>query len=99
MSTPSVPLRALRVFFIFATLARRGVSGADDPDPLLRLREDYQKKAPSGRMPDDERALLLLAVGRIRQDLGQGIPKYRRGILEGHTMLADIGRRLGRIPG
>jgi hypothetical protein len=47
-----VRLRDLRVFFIFATLARRGVSGADDTDPVVRLRKDYQKKAallPNGR--------------------------------------------------
>jgi hypothetical protein len=47
ISTSLVRLRALRVLFIFATLARRGVSGADDPDSVVRLREDYQKEAPS----------------------------------------------------
>jgi hypothetical protein len=46
MSTSLVRLPDLRVLFIFATLARRGVSGADDPDSVVRLREDYQKEVP-----------------------------------------------------
>jgi hypothetical protein len=63
MSTSLLRPRFLRVLFIFATLARRGVSGADNPDSIDRLREDYQKEASYGRMPDHERTLLLLTVG------------------------------------
>jgi len=50
------------VLFIFSTLARRGISGADDPDTVVRLREGYHKETPSIRMPEDERAVLLVAV-------------------------------------
>src|SRR6266446_1850881 len=97
MSTSLVRLRDLRVLFIFATLARRGVSGADDPDSVVRLREDYQKEVPFCRMPDDERALLLLAMGGVRQHLGQRISKDGRGILERHAVLPEVGRRFVRI--
>jgi len=43
-------------------------------------------------MPDDKRALLLLAVGGVRQDLSQRTPKDGRGILEGHAVLAEVGQ-------
>ncbi len=73
MSASLVRLRDLRMLFIFATLARRGTSGADDPDPVVPLRKDYQKEAPSCRVPDDEGALLLLAVGGVGQHLCMGL--------------------------
>ena len=38
------------------------------------------------------------SVGRIRQDLGQRIPRDGGGVLEAHPVLADIASRLGWIP-
>jgi len=75
MSTSLVRLRDLGVLFIFATLARRGLSGADDSELVAGLRKDYQKEPPSCRMTEDDRAVLLVAVGRVGQYLGQRIPK------------------------
>ena len=98
MSTSLVRRRDLRVFFIFATLAHRDLSGADITDPVVRLRKDYQKEAPPCRMTEDERAYLMLAVGRIGQHLGQRIAKDSRGFLEGHPVLPEVGRSFGGIP-
>ena len=49
-------------------------------------------------MPDEQRAVFLLAVRGIRQHLGQRIPKDSRRVLKGDAMLLQVGRRLGWIP-
>jgi hypothetical protein len=86
------------VFFITASLASGGESCADEARPWGPLRESYNEEAVFVRQAEHEIALLLAGVIGVGKQKRQWVTKRRDGFFEVDAVLAEVGRRLVRVP-
>lgn len=86
------------VFFITASLASGGESCADEARSWGPLGESYNEEALFVREAEHEIALLLTGVIGIGKHKRERVTERRDGFFEGNAVLAEVGRRLVRVP-
>jgi len=79
-------------------LARPGNPSTDQADSIVSLGVDDNQEPAAKGLPDENEAILVLRVARIRNRDRKRIAECRGSLLEVDAVLAAIRRRLPRIP-
>ncbi len=86
-------------FFIVSSFFTVYVSGADESDEVASLREGYQEKAASARMPNDDLTTLRDGMSGVIMNSRERISEDAGCLLEGNAVLPKVLTCLSRVPG
>jgi hypothetical protein len=89
---------AFRGFFIISALAPGRLPGADYTNSTLPVGEGHEEQPILSRMTHQNLTLLGLRMIGIRMNLRERVLKHGDGLLEGHTVLLNVGCRFGGVP-
>ena len=85
-------------FLIQPPFCPRSMARSDDSNSVVMLHVCDNKQAPPRRHAKCNEAPLIEGMIRIIASCRQGIEEYARSLVEGNTMLPQIGSRLASIP-